>query len=74
MTRMEKDWLENDSLSAEETLRRFRALGPRQTVGPSFPVIRRRLVRMEDYYAEIATTPGTKASPSQTFTDATPTK
>jgi hypothetical protein len=73
MTHMEKDWVEDDSLSEEETLRRFRALGPRRTVGPSFPKIRRRLVRMEDYYAEVASTPGTQTGSSQTFAEPTPT-
>jgi hypothetical protein len=70
MTHMEKDWLEDDSLSAEETMRRFRALRPQPTVGPSFPkATRTRLVRMEDYYAEVAAAPGTQAGPSQTFAE-----
>lgn len=29
------DWVQDSSLSREETLRRFRALGPEPTIGPS---------------------------------------
>jgi hypothetical protein len=28
------DWVDDDSMSAEETMRRFEALGPEETVGP----------------------------------------
>jgi hypothetical protein len=74
MTSMEKDWLEDDSLSAEETMRRFRALGPQPTVGPSFPTVNKRLVKIEDYYAEVAAGPRTQAGTSQTFVELTPSR
>ncbi len=31
------DWVEDESMSREETLARFRALGPERTVGPRDP-------------------------------------
>ncbi|MEO5535253.1 MAG: hypothetical protein ABIR17_09000 [Pseudolysinimonas sp.] len=34
MKRMEKDWLEDDDMSPEETMRRFEALNPQPSRGP----------------------------------------
>lgn len=40
----ERDWVDDESLSREETLARFRALGPQPSVGP----IPHRTVRVPD--------------------------
>ena len=34
MEEMERDWAEDETMSAEETLRRFEALHPEPAVGP----------------------------------------
>ena len=34
MNRMERDWVDDETMSAEETLRRFEALNPEPTRGP----------------------------------------
>ena len=34
---MDKDWVDDESLSRDETLARFRALGPEPTHGPPLP-------------------------------------
>lgn len=34
MTNVPDDWVDDDSMSAEETMRRFNALGPTATTGP----------------------------------------
>lgn len=55
---MDKDWVDDESLSREETLARFRALGPEPTRGPALPAGAVIVTTPESYGAGVITIVG----------------
>lgn len=63
MDSMEKDWVEDETLSREETLRRFEALSPAATRGPRF--VPARIVTPPNTGGGVRTDRVTRSSPAK---------